>query len=65
MDLYDEIERLEYEAFYIKPFEIEGEKIKGIENEEYFLLNSVDKDTLEVIGNKYDNPDLLEKGAGE
>lgn len=52
-----------YEAFYIKPFEIEGEKIKGIENEEYFLLNAVDKDTLEVIGNMYDNPDLLEKGA--
>lgn len=54
-----------YEAFYIKPLEIEGKKVKGIENEEYFLLNSVDKDTLEVIGNKYDNPDLLEKGAEE
>lgn len=32
IDLYDEIERLEYEAFYIKPFEIEGEKIKWIKN---------------------------------
>lgn len=29
MDLYDEIERLEYEAFYIKPFEIEGGKFNG------------------------------------
>ena len=52
-----------YEAFYLKTFEIEGKKVKDIENEEYFLLNAVDKDTLEVIGNMYDNPDLLEKGA--
>ena len=52
-------------AFYLKTFEIEGKKVKDIENEEYFLLNSVNKDTVEVIGNKYDNPDLLEKGAEE
>lgn len=47
-------------AFYIKPFEIEGKKIKDIENGEWFLLYSVNEDTLEVIGNIYDNPELLE-----
>lgn len=36
-------------AFYIKPFEIEGNKVKDIENEEWFLLYSVNEDTLEVI----------------
>lgn len=54
-----------YGAFYIKPFEIEGKKVKNIENEEWFLLYTVNEDTLEVIGNIYDNPDLLEKGAEE
>lgn len=49
-------------AFYIKPYEIEGEKIKDIENEEWFLLYSVNEDDLEVIGNIYDNPELLEEG---
>lgn len=47
-------------AFYIKPFEIEGKKIKDIENEEWFLLYSVNEDTLKVISNIYDNPELLE-----
>lgn len=54
-----------YGAFYLKPFEIEGKKVKDIENEEWFLLYTVNEDTLEVIGNIYDNPDLLEKGAEE
>lgn len=47
-------------AFYIKPFEIEDKKIKDIENEEWFLLYSVNKDALEVIGSIYDNSELLE-----
>ncbi len=48
-------------AFYIKPFEIENKKINDIENEEWFLLYSVNEDTLEVIGNIHDNPELLEE----
>lgn len=46
-------------AFYIKPFEIEGKKIKDIDNEEWFLIYTVNTDTLKVIGNIYDNPELL------
>lgn len=46
-------------AFYIKPFEIEGKKIKDIDNEEWFLIYTVNIDTLGVIGNIYDNPELL------
>lgn len=46
-------------AFYIKPFEIEGKKIKDIDNEEWFLIYTVNIDTLRVIGNIYDNPELL------
>ena len=46
-------------AFYIKVFEIEGKKIKDTDNEEWFLLYTVNKDTLEAIGNIYDNPELL------
>ena len=46
-------------AFYIKPFEIEGRKVKDTDNEEWFLLYTVNTDTLEVIGNIYDNPELL------
>ena len=46
-------------AFYIKPFEIEGQKVKDTDNEEWFLLYTVNIDTLEVIGNIYDNPELL------
>lgn len=46
-------------AFHIKPFEIENKKEKDIENEEWFLLYSVNEDTLEIIGNIYENADLL------
>lgn len=46
-------------AFYIKPFEIEGKKVEDIDNEEWFLLYTVNTDTLEVIGNIYNNPELL------
>ena len=46
-------------AFCIKPFEIEGKKIKDIDNEEWFLIYTVNIDTLKVIGNIYDNADLL------
>ena len=46
-------------AFYIKPFEIEGRKVKDTDNEEWFLLYTVNTDTLEVIGNIYNNPELL------
>ena len=54
-----------YGAFYIKPYEIEGKKIKGIEDEEWFLLYSVNEDTLEVIGNVYDNPEILGGNNGD
>ena len=46
-------------AFYIKPFEIECKKIEDIANGECFLLYTVNIDTLEIIGNIYDNPELL------
>lgn len=46
-------------AFCIKPFEIEGKKIKDIDNEEWFLIYTVNIDTLKVIGNIYDNSELL------
>ena len=46
-------------AFYIKPFEIECKKIEDIDNGELFLLYTVNIDTLEIIGNIYDNPELL------
>ena len=46
-------------AFYIKPFEIEGKKIKDIDNEEWFLLYTVNTDTLKVIGNVFENGDIL------
>ena len=47
-------------AFYIKTFEIESKKIEDIDNGEWFLLYTVNIDTLEVIGNIYDNPELKE-----
>lgn len=46
-------------AFYIKPFEIEGKKIKDIDNEEWFLIYTVNIDTLRVIGNVHENLELL------
>ncbi len=46
-------------AFFIKPFEIEGKKVADIDNEEWFLLYAVNVDTLKVIGDVYNNPDLL------
>ena len=46
-------------AFYIKPFEIEGKKIKDIDNEEWFLLYTVNTDTFKVIGNVHENLELL------
>lgn len=46
-------------AFYIKPFKIENRIIEDVENEEWFLLYTVNIDTLGVIGDKYDNPELL------
>ena len=48
----------EKKIVYIKPFEIEGKKIKDIDNEEWFLIYTVNIDTLKVIGNIYDNPEL-------
>lgn len=48
-----------YGAFYIKPFEIESKKIKDIDNEEWFLIYTVNTDTLEVIGNVHENLELL------
>ena len=49
-------------AFYIKPFEIEGRKVKDTDNEEWFLLYTVNTDTLEVIVNVHEN---LESLGGE
>lgn len=46
-------------AFYIKPFEIEGKKIKDIDNEEWFLIYTVNIDTLKVIGNVFEKGILL------
>ena len=46
-------------AFYIKPFKFENRIIEDVENEEWFLLYTVNIDTLGVIGDKYDNPELL------
>ena len=46
-------------AFYIKLFKIENGIIEDVENGEWFLLYTVNIDTLEVIGDKYDNPELL------
>ncbi len=46
-------------AFYIKPFKIENRIIEDIENGEWFLLHTVNIDTLEVIGNVWEDSDLL------
>lgn len=46
-------------ALYIKSFEIEGKKIKDTDNEEWFLLYTVNTDTLKVIGNVHENLELL------
>lgn len=46
-------------VLYIKPFEIEGKKIKDTDNEVWFLLYTVNTDTLEVIGNVHENLELL------
>lgn len=47
-------------AFLIKTFEIEGKKVKDTDNEEWFLLYTVNTDTLKVIGNVHENLELLE-----
>ena len=47
-------------AFLIKTFEIEGRKVKDTDNEEWFLLYTVNTDTLKVIGNVYENLESLE-----
>lgn len=46
-------------AFWIKPYEIENKKVNQ-ESEEWFLLYAVNQDTLNIKGNIYDNPELLE-----
>ena len=46
-------------AFYIKPFEIEGKKIKDTDTEEWFLLYTVNTDTLKVLGNVHENLEFL------
>lgn len=48
-------------AFLIKTFEIEGRKVKDTDNEEWFLLYTVNTDTLKVIGNVYENLESLEE----
>ena len=47
-------------AFYVELFENERTT-----KDEAYLLYSINLDTIEVIGNKFDNPDLLKKGAEE
>ena len=44
-------------AFYVEVFENERTT-----KDEIYLLYSINLDTIEVIGNKWDNPELLEKG---
>ena len=44
-------------AFYVEVFENERTT-----KDEAYLLYSINLDTIEVIGNIYDNPELLEKG---
>ena len=44
-------------AFYIEVFENERTT-----KDEAYLLYSINLDTIEVIGNIYDNPELLEEG---
>ena len=48
-------------TFLIKTFEIEGKKVKDTDNEELFLLYTVNTCTLKVIGNVYENSELLEE----
>ena len=48
-------------TFLIKTFEIEGKKVKDTDNEECFLLYTVNTCTLKVIGNVYENSELLEE----
>ena len=48
-------------TFLIKTFEIEGKKVKDTDNEEWFLLYKVNTCTLKVIGNVYENSELLEE----
>ena len=45
-------------AFYVELFENERTT-----KDEAYLLYGINIDTIEVIGNIYDNPELLEKGA--
>ena len=47
-------------TFLIKTFEIEGKKVKDTDNEECFLLYTVNTWTLKVIGNVHENLELLE-----
>ena len=47
-------------TFLIKTFEIEGKKVKDTDNEEWFLLYTVNTCTLKVIGNVHENLELLE-----
>lgn len=47
-------------AFLIKTFEIGGRKVKDTDNEEWFILYTVNTDTLKVIGNVYENLESLE-----
>ena len=44
-------------AFYVEVFENERTT-----KDEAYLLYTINLDTIEVIGNIYDNPELLEKG---
>lgn len=46
-------------AFYIKPFKIENRIIEDVENGEWFLLYTVNTDTLKVLGNVHENLELL------
>ena len=47
-------------AFWVKPYEIENKKVNS-EEEEWNLLYYINQDDIEVIGNIYENKELLEE----
>ena len=51
-------------AFWVKPYEIENKKVNS-EDEEWYLLYRINLDVIEVIGNIYENKELLGENMEE